>query len=55
MTTPSDAVGTLLDSVKPIVTMERDGLVVIALSANATGSALLRDDQVVHAEVHRVV
>ena len=36
MATPSDAVGTLLDSVKPIVTMERDGLVVIALSANAT-------------------
>ncbi len=36
MTTPSaDAIGTLIDSVKPIVSMERDGLVVIALGSTA--------------------
>jgi len=36
MTTRSaDAIGTLIDSVKPIVTMERDGLVVIALAADS--------------------
>jgi len=36
MTTPSsDALGIFIDSVKPIVTMERDGLVVIALGSAA--------------------
>ena len=44
MTTHSaDALGTLIDSVKPIVSMERDGLVVIALgsAADAAGPAYL--------------
>ncbi len=44
MTTHSaDALGTLIDSVKPIVSMERDGLVVIALgsTADADGPAYL--------------
>ena len=44
MTTHSaDAIGTLIDSVKPIVSMERDGLVVIALgsTADADGPAYL--------------
>jgi hypothetical protein len=42
MTTHSaDGIGTLIDSVKPIVSMERDGLVVIALGSatNADGPA----------------
>jgi hypothetical protein len=39
----ADAIGTLIDSVKPIVSMERDGLVVIALgsASNETGPAYL--------------
>ncbi len=44
MTTHSaDAIGTLIDSVHPIVSMERDGLVVIALgsTADADGPAYL--------------
>jgi hypothetical protein len=44
MTTHSaDAIGTLIDSVKPVVSMERDGLVVIALgsAADAAESAYL--------------
>ena len=31
----ADAIGTLIDSVSPIVSMERDGLVVIALGSSA--------------------
>ena len=42
-TRSADALGTLIDSVKPIVSMERDGLVVIALgsTADADGPAYL--------------